>query len=188
MSGPRLQADRPLALAIHAVNDTRPVDLNHAGTDVCAPTVTTNRICAWSRAKSVLPLDRLVALGVLGGAYIGLGAALATLITSDSTLGMGPTRWLGGIAFSLGLLLVVVGGAELSTGNCLMKMARLRGELTNHDLWRNWGVSFGTNAFGALVLAWVIALSGIFDVDPLRANAIRIAQTKLALSAPQAFL
>jgi formate/nitrite transporter len=188
MSGPRLQSDRPLALAIHAVNDTRPIDVNQAGTDVCAPAVTANRICAWSKAKSVLPLDRLVALGVLGGAYIGLGAALATLITSDSTLGMGPTRWLGGIAFSLGLLLVVVGGAELSTGNCLMTMARLKGQLADQDLWRNWGISFGTNALGALVLAWVIALSGILDVDPLRANAIRIAETKLALSAPQAFL
>jgi formate/nitrite transporter len=188
MSRPRLQSDRPLALAIQAVRDTRPVDVNQAGTDVCAPAVTANRICAWSKAKSALPLDRLVALGVLGGAYIGLGAALATLITSDSTLGMGPTRWLGGIAFSLGLLLVVVGGAELSTGNCLMTMGRIKGELANHDLWRNWGISFATNAFGALALAWVIALSGILDVDPLRASAIRIAETKLALSAPQAFL
>src|SRR6476619_1547479 len=185
MSGPRLQSDRPLTLAIHAVNDTRrdrPIDVNQSGTDTCAPAITASRICAWSKAKSTLPLDRLAALGVLGGVYIGLGAALATLITSDSSLGVGPTRWLGGIAFSLGLLLVVVGGAELSTGNCLMTMARLRGELANHDLWRNWCISFGANALGALVLAWVIALSGILDVDPLRANAIRIAETKLALS------
>ena len=188
MSGPRLKSERPLALAIHATDDTRPADVNQAVTDVCTPAATANRTCKWSIAKAALPLERLVALGILGGVYIGLGAALATLITSDSNLGMGPTRWLGGIAFSLGLLLVVVGGAELSTGNCLMTMARFRGELTNQDLWRNWGISFVTNAFGALVLAWVIMLSGIFDVDPLRANAIRIAETKLALSAPQAFL
>ena len=190
MSGPRLQSERPLALAIHAANaklHDRPIDVSQSGTDVCAPTVTANRVCAWSKAKTILPLDRLVTLGVLGGIYIGLGAALATLITSDSTLGMGPTRWLGGIAFSLGLLLVVVGGAELSTGNCLMTLARLRGELANYDLWRNWSISFGANALGAFVLACMIALSGIYDVEPLRTNAIRIAETKLSLLPGQAF-
>jgi len=188
MSGPKLQSDRRLTAAIHGVDDTRrsrPVDINQP--DACAPAVTVHRICDWSKAKRILPLDRLMTLGILGGIYIGLGAALATLITSDSTLGMGPTRWLGGISFSLGLLLVIVGGAELSTGNCLMTMARLRGEICNCDLWRNWSVSFGANALGALVLAWTIALSGINDVEPMRANAIRIAETKLSLLPAQAF-
>jgi formate transporter len=190
MSGPGLQSDRPLTLAIHATDDTRretPIDINQAGTDTCSPAATANRIYVWSKAKSTLPLDRLAALGVLGGVYIGLGAALATLVASDSTLGTGPTRWLGGIAFSLGLLLVVVGGAELSTGNCLMAMARLRGDLVNYDLWRNWGISFGANVLGAFMLACMVALSGIYDVEPLRTNAIRIAETKLALLPAQAF-
>lgn len=156
--------------------------------EVCQPGETANRICRWSCAKCALPLDRLLPLGLLGGFYIGLGAALATLATSESSLGVGPTRWLGGIAFSLGLVLVVIGGAELSTGNCLMAIARLRGLATSRHLARNWAWSFSANAIGAFLLAWLVVSSGTYDSEPLRSVAIRIAETKLALTAPQAFL
>ena len=200
MSGAELRSDRPLEL--HRIGAACPTSDRHASrdpaspaaldaettTDVSTPHATAGRICRWSRAKRSLPLDRLVSLSTLGGMYIGLGAALATLITSDSSLGTGPTRWLGGIAFSLGLLLVVVGGAELSTGNCLMAIARMCGQLANHDLWRNWGISYCANALGALLLAWVVVRSGICDAEPLRSNAIRIAEAKLALAPAQAFL
>lgn len=129
----------------------------------------------------------LLSLGILGGVYIGLGGALATLAISDSSLGNGPTRWLGGVAFSLGLILVVIGGAELSTGNCLMTISRLRGATTGRNMWRNWSWSYMANAFGAVVLAWLVVLSGIYDAEPLHSAAIRIAEAKLGLSAPQAF-
>ena len=199
MSGARLHSDHPLELnllrATRAGSDGQAAvgrvpsgSREPISTEVCAPAVTADRICRWSQAKCGLSLDRLGSLGLLGGIYIALGAALATLITCDSSLGMGPTRWLGGIAFSLGLLLVVVGGAELSTGNCLMAMARMRGHLVSHDLWRNWGISYGANALGALLLAWMIVQSGIYDAEPLRANAIRVAEAKLALPLSQAFL
>ena len=155
--------------------------------EICPPTETANRICHWSHAKTKLPLDRLFSLSILGGLYIGLGGALATLAMSESNLGNGPTRWLGGVAFSLGLILVVIGGAELSTGNCLMTISRLRGVTSTLQVWRNWSWSFAANAIGALLLAWLIVQSGIYDAEPLHAAAIRIAETKLALAAPQAF-
>lgn len=155
--------------------------------DICPPAVTADRICEWSCAKTTLPMDRLLSLSILGGVYIGLGGALATLAMSESSLGNGPTRWLGGIAFSLGLVLVVIGGAELSTGNCLMAIARLRGATTSRKVWRNWSWSYAANATGALLLAWLVVFSGIYDADPLHAAAIRIAEAKLALAAPQAF-
>ncbi len=156
--------------------------------EICAPAETANRICTWSRAKTMLPLDRLLVLGILGGMYIGLGGALATLATSESVLGHGPTRWIGGIAFSLGLILVVIGGAELSTGNCLMAIARLRGAASSRHLWRNWCWSFAANAAGALALAWLVVRSGTYDAEPLHSAAIRIAEAKLALTTSQAFL
>lgn len=156
--------------------------------DTCSPAEIANRICLWSCAKCTIPLDRLVPLGLLGGLYIGLGGALATLATSESAMGAGPTRWLGGVAFSLGLLLVVIGGAELSTGNCLMVIARMRGSVTSRDLWRNWSLSYVTNAGGALALTGLIVGSGIYDTEPMHSAAIRIAEAKLALAAPQAFL
>jgi formate/nitrite transporter len=155
--------------------------------EICPPTETADRICRWSRAKAALPLQRLLSLGGLGGLYIGLGGALATLAMSESSLGIGPTRWLGGLAFSLGLILVVMGGAELSTGNCLMAISRLRGATTGREIWRNWSWSYAANAAGALALAWLVVLSGIYDAEPLHRTAIRIAETKLALPAPQAF-
>jgi len=155
--------------------------------EICPPTETTDRICQWSHAKTRLPLDRLLSLSILGGLYIGLGGALATLAMSESNLGNGPTRWLGGVAFSLGLVLVVIGGAELSTGNCLMTISRLRGVTSTLQVWRNWSWSFAANAMGALLLAWLIVSSGIYDAEPLHSVAIRIAEAKLALAAPQAF-
>lgn len=155
--------------------------------EICPPTETTDRICQWSHAKTKLPLDRLLSLGILGGVYIGLGGALATLAMSESSLGHGPTRWLGGVAFSLGLVLVVFGGAELSTGNCLMAIARLRGATTSRKIWRNWSWSFAANATGAVLLAWLVVVSGIYDAEPLHSAAIRVADAKLALTAPQAF-
>jgi formate/nitrite transporter len=156
--------------------------------EMCAPPEIADRLCAWSCSKAMLSLERIAALGILGGLYIGFGGALATIVVSESSLGSGPTRWLGGIAFSLGLVLVSIGGAELSTGNCLMMMARLRRLVTARQLWRNWTLSYLANGLGALGLAWVVFNSGVYDVDPLRSTAVRIAEAKLALSPAQAFL
>jgi formate transporter len=147
-----------------------------------------SRIYLWSHGKTTLPLNRLLPLGILGGVYIGLGGALATLAMSESSLGAGPTRWLGGIAFSLGLVLVVIGGAELSTGNCLMVMARMRGLATSRQLWRNWSLSYAANAAGAVLLAWLVVGGGAYDAEPLHSAAIHIAEAKLALTPTQAFL
>jgi formate/nitrite transporter len=156
--------------------------------DICAPPEITGRVGAWSSGKAALTFSRLWALGILGGIYIGFGGALATLVMTDSSLGVGPTRWLGGIAFSLGLILVSIGGAELSTGNCLMSIARLQGWMCASALWRNWTISYLANALGALGLAWVVVQSGVYDTEPLRTTAVRIAEFKLLLSPTQAFL
>ena len=156
--------------------------------DICAPTEITGRVGVWSSGKTTLTLSRLSALGLLGGIYIGFGGALATMVMTESSLGVGPTRWLGGIAFSLGLILVAVGGAELSTGNCLMAVARLQGWVRVSQLWRNWTISYLANAIGALGLAWIVVQSGVYDAAPLRSAALRIAEVKLALPPMQAFL
>ncbi|MBP9053721.1 MAG: formate/nitrite transporter family protein, partial [Ilumatobacteraceae bacterium] len=73
--------------------------------------------------KAHLPLRRLVPLGVLAGAFIALGANFSTVVTAGTGLDAGVSRALGGVVFALGLILVVVGGAELFTGNTLIVMA-----------------------------------------------------------------
>src|SRR6478609_890745 len=95
------------------------------------------------------PLTTFV-LAVLAGAFIALSAAfMTTVVAGVSTLPYGLTRFLGGLAFSLGLVLVVVGGAELFTGNNLIVMAWADGRVRTSDLLRNWALAFIANTAGA---------------------------------------
>ena len=90
------------------------------------------------------------------GGFIGLGALYYTLIVSDSTLSFAASRMLGGLAFSLGLILVVIAGAELFTGNNLLVMAWADRRITTAELARNWVVVYLSNAFGAIGLAGIV--------------------------------
>ena len=84
--------------------------------------------------KATLPAVPTLALGVLAGAFIAFGAMFSTLALTGSPLGFGPSRVLAGLAFSLGLVLVVVGGAELFTGNNLVVMAWAARKITTGQL------------------------------------------------------
>ena len=94
-----------------------------------APSQTAQRLIEWSTAKSVLSGDRLIVLGLLAGVFIALGGAFFTAVMAELSLGHGPSRLLGGVAFSTGLLLVCMSGAELSTGNCMTVAAWASGRL-----------------------------------------------------------
>lgn len=86
--------------------------------DAYSPPQIANRIDKVALVKAKLTFAQTFLLGILAGAYIGIGAQFATFVSSDSTLHFGLTSLITGIVFSLGLMLVVVGGAELFTGNC----------------------------------------------------------------------
>ena len=79
-------------------------------------------------------------LGVLAGAFIGLGAMLFVLVKSDPTLGFAASSVLGGLVFAMGLLMVVVAGAELFTGNNFLVMAWAEGRIPISLLARNWAI------------------------------------------------
>src|SRR5262249_10533657 len=118
------------------------------------------------KKASMDPLT-LLALSVLAGAFIALGAIFATTVMAGSgavttpdgapalSIGMpyGLVRLLSGLAFSLGLILVIVGGAELFTGNNLIVMAWASGKVRTRDLLLNWAIAFVGNAAGALATA-----------------------------------
>ncbi|MCG8467958.1 MAG: formate/nitrite transporter family protein [Gemmatimonadetes bacterium] len=125
----------------------------------------------------------LTALAVLAGAFIGLGAAFATLATTGATMGFGPTRVLGGVAFSLGLILVVVAGAELFTGNNLVAMAWASRLITTRQLLRNWTLAFLGNFVGALVTALLVFATGTWVAGEraVGLTALRIAAAKCEL-------
>ena len=161
----------------------------HASLDPLLPAEMAARAEAIGAAKATLPLLNLVALGVLAGAFIALGANFFTTATTSTELGYGPTRLLGGMAFSLGLILVVIAGAELFTGNNLMVMAWAARRVSTVALLRAWALVYAGNFIGAVATAAIVALSGQwrFAGHDVGANAVRIANAKVNLDFAEAF-
>jgi formate transporter len=112
--------------------------------------------------KVRLDTVRLLVLAVLAGAFIALGAMFATTVLAgaDGTLPFGVSRLLAGLVFSLGLVLVVLGGAELFTGNTLMVMALAARKISLAEMLRAWGIVYFGNLVGALGTAVLVLLSG----------------------------
>ena len=128
-------------------------------------------------------------LGLLAGFFIGLGAMFATLVTTDIQIGFGLTKLAGGIVFSLGLILVVVAGAELFTGNALMVGSRASGKIRLSQLFQNWGIVYFTNLVGSLLLVLVVFYSQFWALDGYKVgvNALLIANAKVNLAFWPAF-
>jgi formate/nitrite transporter len=111
-------------------------------------------------AKGRLPLFQLFLLAVLAGAFISMGCVFyVTTVTNAQTLAFGVKQMLGGLAFCLGLVLVVVGGAELFTGNTLLVMATVSKKLPLSKLLLNWAVVYAGNFVGSLATAYLMFLS-----------------------------
>jgi formate transporter len=111
-------------------------------------------------SKAGLSLKRTMILSILAGVFIAFGAVFSTLVTSGSELSFGVNRLLGGVSFSLGLILVVVGGAELFTGNNLMIIPWASKKISFNQVLRNWSLVYLGNFAGALLVAMMILWSG----------------------------
>jgi len=159
------------------------------GLDAYAPREVAQRVETVGVTKARLPLLQLSLLGVLAGAFIGLGALSFALVKSDPTLGFASAQVLGGIVFSLGLLLVVVAGAELFTGNNLLAMAWAEGKISSLEVLRNWVVVALANLVGAAGLAVIVYLSGHPQLNggAIGQTVIKIALTKQHLPWHEAF-
>lgn len=145
---------------------------------------------ALGAAKAGLELPTLLSLAVLAGAFIGFGALFSTVVTADASLPPGVARPLSGLVFSLGLVLVVVGGAELFTGNTLIIMAFASRRIRLASLLRNWAVVYLGNLVGGVALALLVVLSGRLDSGDgsLGQRAVAIAEAKCALPFGQALV
>jgi formate/nitrite transporter len=131
----------------------------------------------------------MVALGVLAGGFIGLGAMFFTVVASDGGLSFAVARVLGGAVFSLGLILVVIAGAELFTGNNLLVMGLVSGRIPAGKVVENLVVVYLANFLGAAGLAVCIALSGHWKMNngAIGQTAVTIAAAKCALPFAEAF-
>ncbi|MGB4968960.1 MAG: formate/nitrite transporter family protein [Saprospiraceae bacterium] len=159
------------------------------GFDAFSPNEIAARIESVGVVKARLPILSMIMLGVLAGVFIGLGAMFYVLVSSDLNLSFGVARLLGGLVFSLGLILVIVAGAELFTGNNLLVMAWADGKLTIGEVFRNWIIICLSNFLGASGLAILVYVSKHSDMNggEVALNYIKIASVKCTISFQQAF-
>lgn len=140
-------------------------------------------------AKAHTDVLTLLVLAILAGAFISLGAIFFTVVVTETGLGFGVTRLLGGLSFCLGLILVVIAGAELFTGNNLIAMAWASGLIGTREVMRNWLIVYVGNVVGCLGTVLLVVWSDIASLGggEVAETAIRIAQTKASLSLTIAF-
>jgi len=157
--------------------------------DDYSPAEMEKKVEAASAAKAKLSFLSLFILSILAGSFIALGAEFCTLVIFDSSLSIGLTKLLGGIAFSLGLILVVVAGAELFTGNNLVIMGFASGVVTYKQLLKNWSVSYLGNFLGSLVVVFLMFFTNLWKMKEymLGAKAVLIAADKVNLTFLEAF-
>lgn len=159
------------------------------GFDAFSPKEVAERVETAGVAKARLPFLPMLMLGVLAGAFIGLGGLYYVLVAADASLGFAAKRVLGGLVFSLGLILVVVAGAELFTGNNLLVMAWADRKISTLELLRNWAIVLIGNFIGAAGLAVMVFLSGHTEMNEnqIAETYVKIAAAKCAMPFMTAF-
>ena len=163
--------------------------------DTILPSAMALRAEAGGVARASMDPMSVFVLSVLAGAFISFGAVFATTvgaggIAADASLPYGVMRLLTGIVFSVGLVLVVVGGAELFTGNNMLVMAWASGKLSTRAVLSNWVVVFAGNFLGAIATAALVFVSTqyTFGGGSVGLNALTIANGKTALAFGPAFM
>lgn len=158
---------------------------NH-GIDALLPPEIAQKAEGIGVAKTRADTLSLLALSVLAGAFIALGAMFATTVLAgaDGVVPFGISRLLSGLVFCLGLILVIVGGAELFTGNTLMVMALAAGKVRLREMLRAWAIVYVGNFIGAIGTAGLVFLSGQYLAGNggVAAVALNIALNKVSLS------
>jgi len=163
---------------------------NEVRLDAWLPPEMAERAEAVGVKKVGLDFWSMFGLAILAGAFIGLGAEFCTLATTDSGLSFGLNKLVGGLVFCLGLILVVVAGAELFTGNNLIVMAWVGGKVTLGQLMRNWLTVYFGNLVGSLVTVMLMYLTRQWALSSYHVGvtAITIANAKVNLAFGEALV
>lgn len=154
------------------------------------PSETIQAVISAGRRVLHQSFGRTFVLSLLAGFYISFGAQLSTVVSQDAArfAGVGVSRLLAGSAFSIGLMLVVICGAELFTGNSLLAAAALHGEISWGKLAENWGLVLVGNFLGSLFFAWLMFESRLWEQGGVAEQAVNIATAKCKLSFEVAFI
>ena len=143
------------------------------------------RLCEAFSEKASMPISNLFVLSVLAGAYVGFGCYVYLVVSSDASrfIGAGLAGIVSGVVFSLALILIVVGGAELFTGNGLQVLSCLSGRVGLGAVLRNWAMIYVGNLVGALILVALVFGSGIYSSNGglVAERAVALASYKVQL-------
>jgi formate/nitrite transporter len=138
-----------------------------------------------------MPVSKIIVSSFLAGAYIAFAAQLMTTVTHDMVgyFGVGFSSFIGGCVFGIALVLVLVAGSDLFTGNCLLSMGWLNKNLTTKQVLNNWTLVYAGNLIGSLFLVWMMYTSGMWDGhgSQIGAHAVAIAYKKTHLTFWEAF-
>ncbi|MBL7153962.1 MAG: formate/nitrite transporter family protein [Phycisphaerae bacterium] len=162
--------------------------MQHFEIDAYTPAQMAARVERAGIIKGNLDFFSMFTLSVLAGAFIAFGAILYTYVIHDSSLSVGLTKLLGGLVFCLGLILVIVAGAELFTGNNLIIMAYVSKKIALQRVLRNWAIVFVGNLVGSLAVVFLVWLSGQWAGEgyAVGVEALMIANGKVNLTFAQA--
>lgn len=134
-------------------------------------------------AKGTAPFYKLAILGIMAGVFVAMGAIFYFIIVSDVKGGFGVTQLLGGLVFNLGLMLCVLAGAELFTGNTLLTVAFASGKITWKQMLRNWAIVWSFNFVGGVIMAVLAYLAEHYTGGGglVGAKALSVGATKAGL-------
>lgn len=147
-------------------------------TEALTPAQITQKAEDLGVTKTEMSFGRSFALSIMAGAFIAMGAMFFSLVVGDPALPFATQRVLGGFLFCLGLILVVVAGAELFTGNTMIVMTAASKRIKWSAVWKNWIVVFFGNFLGALVIVGLVFLS-----DMSAMNGGQVGQTMVSVAA-----
>jgi len=172
------------------MDDKKPLNSAYPSIDAPLPAEMALKAEEIGVTKANLPFDRTFLLAILAGAFIAMGAIFATTVTAGATgiLSFGVTKLLSGLVFCLGLIMVVVGGAELFTGNNLIVMAWASNRISLVQVLRNWVYVYAGNFVGSVVTAYLMFLTKqyTFGGGAIGLNVLGIANSKTSLDFVQA--
>ena len=128
---------------------------------ILEPTMITAALVSAGTYKSHMPTWKMAVLGMLGGLYVGLGGQVFVALLSGVDSAAGPVRYLAGTGFSFALVMIVICGAELFTGNCLLILSVLSGQTTLLEMLWDWFVVYFSNFAGCIFTAVIVFGGGI---------------------------
>ena len=161
----------------------------NAAPDCLAPAEIEAKAEAAGVTKATMPFGKAFVLAMFAGAFIAFGGLFFTVFLSDASLTWGAQRVVGGLCFCLGLVLVLVCGAELFTGNSLMVCARNSGKISWSQLLRSWVTVWLGNFVGAIVVVLLVYLAGIYKLngEAVATSMVSVAAGKTSLDAGAIF-